>query len=152
MLYTNYQQLTLAVQFVLYSWLSHQQHHHSGLAEFLSDVICLPSSESTVADCLSLSLISTASLGVDYQDLAAQQLSSPNVSAYCPTLTGMDLQNVILAHELPSLLCDVAHRKPCTIISEGLRQTTFSIVIPMFDTLHGLPHPDVQASQCLTGE
>ena len=74
-IYTDHKPLVTALSKTSGAWTSKQQRHLSTIAETGCTIEYLPGKQNAVADALSRVEISTILLGVNYQDLAAAQLT-----------------------------------------------------------------------------
>ena len=71
------------------SWTSRQQRHLSTIAETCCTIEYLPGKQNAVPDALSRVEISTIQLGVNYQDLAAAQLTDPETEDAKTSITNL---------------------------------------------------------------
>ena len=74
--------------------------------------------------------------GINYQQLAADQVSDPDVQAYRTAITNLKLADVPFSDSAFSLLCDVSTGSSRPIILESWRRL-------ISDTIHALAHPTV---------
>ena len=80
--------------------------------------------------------------GINYQQLAADQVSDPDVQAYRTAITNLRLADVPFSDGAFSLLCDVSTGSSRPIIPESWRRR-------VFDTIHALAHPGARTTKRL---
>ena len=110
----------------------HQTRHMSFIEEFTNDIRHIKGEENITADTLSwvFSLCSLSS-GLDFDKLAIEQASCPDIAALRQTKTSLVLQSV--PHGESLILCDVSLGRPRPVIPLSLQFSVFS-------ALHGLAH------------
>lgn len=152
-IFTDHQPLAQAVQHTSDPWSSQQQRHLSDLAEFVVDVIYLPSSCNTSADALSCSSVSSVSLGVHFSWLAMSNApllktgpcGLPSLDSTLLTSALFLVENKDITSHHNTLLCDLSMGVPRPVVPSTASHH-------IFDLLHGLSHPGVRSSQWLMGD
>ncbi|KAF0030341.1 hypothetical protein F2P81_017072 [Scophthalmus maximus] len=123
-------------------WSAHQQRHLSYISEFTTDLQHVAGKNNHVADCLSRAVAGAVHLGLDYNRMAADQTTDPDVQLLRTSTTGPQIEDVFFGDAGTTLLCDVSTGSPRPIIPTGWRRQ-------VFDAIRGLSHPGSKASQRL---
>ncbi|KAF0027099.1 hypothetical protein F2P81_019840 [Scophthalmus maximus] len=121
-------------QWVAELWSARQQRHLSYISEFTKDLQHVAGKNNHVADCLSRALAGAVHLGLDYNHIAADQTTDPDVQLLRTSTTGPQIEDVFFGDAGTTLLCDVSAGSPRPIIPTGWRRQ-------VFDGIHGLSHP-----------
>ena len=106
------------------------------ISQFTSDIRYVKGSENTAADALSRITINSASSTIDFQAIALAQQSS---LAFKQILL---LSTFVPFHYHLLIICDMSSSCPRPYIPESFRRS-------VFDSLHGLSHPGIRATQKL---
>lgn len=88
---------------------------------------------------VSLGLLISVSLGINFNDLILQQQQSDEIHPTLTAVTSMHLADVVVTQGRPSLLCELSSGTPHPVIPPGTQ-------CQVFDLLHGLSHFGVSAS------
>ena len=98
--------------------------------------------DNLVADTLSRANIDSIQLGIDYCGMAADQRDDPEVQALRTATSSLQVEDIPFGVQGVTLLCDTStgHARP--IVPAGWRRQ-------VFDLVHGLSHPSVQATRKL---
>ena len=142
--FVDHKPLAFAMAKTSEPWSARQQRHLSAVSEFTTDVRHVAGKNNLVADCLSRASISTVQLGLDYNEMAADQLMDSELQALRTGESSLELQDVTFHHSGTPLLCDVSMGKPRPLVPAGWRRR-------VFDAVHSLSHPGVKASVKLVG-
>ncbi|XP_066984720.1 uncharacterized protein [Macrobrachium rosenbergii] len=124
---------------------SRQQRYLAAIVEFTCTIKYLPSRKNPVADALSRIEINAVQLGIDYEDLAQEQSTDPEVPAYRTAITSLKWKNVPLAPGGPTLLSNVSLGHPRLLVPASHRCLVFNII-------HGLSHPSSRTTVKLLAE
>ncbi|CAL9694266.1 unnamed protein product [Knipowitschia caucasica] len=125
-------------------WSGRQQRQLSATSEYTTDIQHVAGRENVVADCLSRAVAGSVHLGLDYAEMAADQVADPEVQSYRTAPTALRVQEVVFEDANATLLCDVSMGKPRTLVPETWRRR-------VFNTIHSLSHPGVKAYAKLVG-
>ena len=120
-----------------------QQRHLSTIAETCCTIEYLPGKQNAVADALSRVEISTIQLGVNYQDLAAAQLTDPESEDTKTSITNLRWKVVKIGET--SLLCDISTGRPRPFVPKCFRRN-------IFEMIHTLSHPSIRATYSAAGD
>lgn len=135
-LYTDHKPLTSAL-FNNADRSPRQSRHLSFIAEFTSDIQHVKGKHNVVADTLSrIDVISYPQ--IDFHQLAADQASSQEITAYRSSITNLSFQQVPFGNV--SLLCDVSQGKPRPVLP---KEWTFRV----FQAIHSLSHAGPRPTQ-----
>jgi len=140
-LYTDHKPLTFAIASNA-DRSPRQTRHLSYIAEFTTDLQHVKGKQNFVADALSrVSAVSLAALheGVDYTKMADEQMNDPEIPAYRTSITGLIFENIPVGSTEKKLLCDVSTNQIRPVVPSSMRRQ-------VFDNLHNLSHPGVNAS------
>ena len=143
--YTDHMPLTFAFAKISDPWSARQQRHLAAISEFTTCVRHMSGKSNAVADALSRTTIAAVQAllpGIDYAALAAAQLGDEELPAYRTAISGLVLEDIPLSSTDKTLLCDVSTGHPRPIVPAAWRRH-------IFDTVHGLAHPSVRATQTL---
>ena len=122
--------------------VARQQRHLSYISEFSTDLQHVAGKDNQVADCLSRAVVGAVHLGLDYNCIAADQTTDPDVQLLRTSTTGLKIEDVVFSDASTTLLCDVSTGSPRPIIPTGWRRK-------VFDAIHGLSDPGSKESQRL---
>ena len=140
--FVDHKSLTFAMAKVAEPWSARQQRHLSYISEFTTDLQHVAGKDNQVADCLSRAVVEAVHLGLDYNCIAADQTTDPDVQLLRTSTTGLKIEDVVFSDAGTTLLCDVSTGSPRPIIPTGWRRQVFGAI-------HGLSHPGSKASQRL---
>ena len=140
--YVDHKPLTFAMVKVAEPWSARQQRQLSFISEFTTDIQHVAGKHNPVADCLSRAITGAVHFGVDYDCMAADQISDPDVQALRTAETGLRLEDVAFGAAGTTLLCDVSTGQTRPVVPTGWRRQ-------IFDAVHGLSHPGKRPSQKL---
>ena len=140
--YVDHKPLTFAMVKVSEPWSARQQRQLSFISEFTTDIQHVAGKHNPVADCLSRAITGAVHFGVDYDCMAADQISDPDVQALRTAETGLRLEDVAFGAAGTTLLCDVSTGQTRPVVPTGWRRQ-------IFDAVHGLSHPGKRPSQKL---
>ena len=116
-----------------------QTRHMSFISEFSTDVRHVSGKDNVVADALSRPDISAIYLPtIDYRQLAADQATSEEITAYKTSITGLRFDDV--QFDDCTVLCDVSMGKPRPVIPKEWTKK-------VFDAIHGLAHAGSRPTQ-----
>ena len=127
------------------AWSDRQQRQLSRIAEFNCILEHIPGKENHVADALSRFPITSVSLGINYDDLAAVQASDPETKAARTSITALQWEDISYLPNGSTILCDVSTGRPRPLIPQALRKKVFQLI-------HGLAHPSPQSTVKLMTE
>uniref|UniRef100_A0A669EDT9 Gypsy retrotransposon integrase-like protein 1 n=1 Tax=Oreochromis niloticus TaxID=8128 RepID=A0A669EDT9_ORENI len=137
--YVDHKPLTFAMSKVSDPWSGRQQRQLAAISEFTTDIQHVAGKSNCVADCLSRALVSPVYVGIDFDAMAADQRADPDVLALRSEQTGLVLEDRPVWNGGPSLLCDVSTGRLRPVVPLSWRRR-------VFDSVHALSHPGVQAS------
>ena len=140
--FVDHKPLTFAMAKVAEPWSARQQRHLSYISEFTMDLQHVAGKDNQVADCLSRAVAGAVHLGLDYNRMAADQTTDPDVQLLSVSTTGLKIEDVVFGDAGTTLLCDVSTGSPRPLIPTGWRRQAF-------DAIHSLSHPGSKASQRL---
>ena len=132
---TDHKPLVTALSKTSDAWTSRQQRHLSTFAETCCTIEYLPGKQNAVADALSRVEISTIQLGVNYQDLAAAQLTDLETEDAKTSITNLRWKVVKIGET--SLLCDISTGRPRPFVPKCFRRNIFDpYLIPPVHPCH----------------
>jgi hypothetical protein len=143
--YTDHMPLTFAFAKLADPWSARQQRQLATISEFTTCLQHVSGKSNIVADALSRTTIAAVHAllpGVDYAALAIAQRQDAELPDYRTAISGLVLQDVPLGPVGKTLLCDVSTGHPRPIVPTSWRRH-------VFDTVHGLSHPSMRATQTL---
>lgn len=79
--FVDHKPLTFAMAKTSEPWSARQQRHLSAISEFTTDIRHIAGKHNTVADCLSRAQVATVHLGVDFAEMAGDQLADSEVQS-----------------------------------------------------------------------
>ena len=113
------------------------------IVQFTSDIRYIKGSENAAADSLSRVVVgAVTSNAIDFHAMALAQQSDKELSDLQAGTTSLILQAFPLPSTDATLICDTSTGNPRPYVPESFRRR-------IFDSLHGLAHPGVRASQKL---
>nr|VZI46589.1 unnamed protein product [Spirometra erinaceieuropaei] len=135
----------LKLQLALWSQGPREISHLDYISQFTTDIRHIDGPKNEVADMLSRPSLSSLQLshGIDRCAMAAEQQR-----VGCPgdeSVSGLQLKDVPLTTGSGTILCDVSTPFHRPFVSASMRRA-------VFQTLHGLSHPGIRASQKLLAE
>jgi cleavage and polyadenylation specificity factor subunit 1 len=140
---TDHKPLTFALDARADRHSPRQVRHLDYVAQFTSDIRYIRGADNTAADALSRVIVnaitSTTSLPVDFHAMALAQKSDEDLQAGTNSLI---LQPIPLPTTDVTLICDTSTGSPRPFVPESFRRI-------IFDSLHGLAHPGIRATQKL---
>ena len=147
-LYTDHKPLTFAISKISDPWSPRQQRHLAYISEFTTDVRHIEGKNNTVADTLSrdgISAIKAPLHGVDYEAMAAAQLTDDGIANMRSAPTGLVVREIPLNTNGPSIYCDVSTGRPRPLVPDTWQRT-------VFDAVHGLSHPSIRTTRKMIAE
>ena len=142
--FVDHKPLTFAMAKTSEPWSVQQQRQLSAISEFATDIQHVAGKDNLVADCLSRAQFATVHLGMDYAEMAADQLTDSEVQALRTAESSLRLENVTFQNGGVTLFCDVSTDKPRPVVLAAWHRR-------VFDVVHSLSHPGVKASVKLVG-
>uniref|UniRef100_A0AAV2KQ35 ribonuclease H n=1 Tax=Knipowitschia caucasica TaxID=637954 RepID=A0AAV2KQ35_KNICA len=136
--------LTFAMAKSTEPWSGRQRRQLSAISEYTTDIQHVAGKDNVVADCLSRAVAGSVHLGLNYAEMAADQVADPEVQSYRTAATALRVQEVVFDAANAMLLCNVSMGKPRPLVPAAWRRR-------VFNTIHGLSHPGVKASAKLVG-
>ena len=142
--------LTFALSTASDKYTPRQIRHLDYIAQFTTVIRHVPGLNNPVADALShnavCALHSTQPPSIDLQVLADAQAGDPEIHALqnSPT-TSLRLTPIPLPASTSTIICDISAGAPRPFVPSSLRRT-------VFNALHSLSHPGMQATQQLIKE
>ena len=137
--YTDHKPLTFAMSKVSDQWSARQQRQLSFISEYTTDIQHVSGQDNPVADALSRAFVNALHEGVDFQAMAREQQSDPEIHAYRTSITGCQFQDVPVGNAGLTLLCDVSTGKQRPVVPQSWRRR-------VFDAVHGLSHPAIRTT------
>lgn len=137
--FTDHKPLTFAMSKVSEPWSSRQTRHLSYISEFTTDIQHISGSENPVADALSRNTIAALHEGVNFESMAHEQQKDPEIPDYRTAITGLNLQDIAVGSSGMRLLCDTSGDTIRPVVPISMRRQ-------VFDTIHNLSHPGVNAT------
>ena len=138
-IFTDHQPLVHAFTKSRDAWSARQQRQLSAIAEFGCTIQYVPGRTNPVADALSRIVIDSVHLGIDYNEMAAQQELDPETNAYRTAVTSLVWRDIPFSDSGRTLLCDISTGRPRPLVPATLRRKVFNII-------HGLSHPSGRAT------
>lgn len=145
--FTDHKPLTYALHTQSDRHSPRQQRHLDYISQFTSSIRHVHGKNNTVADALSRietnSLISNKPPVVDFPAMATAQVEDPQIRALqSSSSSSLVVEAVPLANSSTPLYCDISTGFQRPLVSLAWRRT-------VFDSLHGLSHPGIRATQKL---
>ncbi|KAL1256232.1 hypothetical protein QQF64_011777 [Cirrhinus molitorella] len=137
--FVDHKPLTFAMAKVAEPWSARQQRQLSYISEFTTDLQHVTGKNNHVADCLSRAVVGVVHLGLDYNHMAVDQTTDPEIQSLKTSTTGLQIENVVFDDVGTTLLCDVSTGKPWPIVPTQWRRQ-------VFNAIHDLSHPGTKAS------
>lgn len=147
-IFTDHKPLIFAFAKVSDPWSARQQRHLTAISEFTTCIKHIAGKSNVVADALSRGVINAVrdiSQGVDFTAMAAAQRVDEEIQATYTSITGMDVQEIQLGNNGPSLLCDTSTGQPRPVVPVQFRRA-------VFDAIPGLSHPSIRTTQKLVSD
>uniref|UniRef100_A0AAV2JZV2 Gypsy retrotransposon integrase-like protein 1 n=1 Tax=Knipowitschia caucasica TaxID=637954 RepID=A0AAV2JZV2_KNICA len=142
--FVDHKPLTFGMAKTSEPWSSLQQRHLSAISELTTDIQHVAGKNNLVADCLSCAPVATVHLGIDYAEMAADQLTDLGVQGLRTADSSLKLEDVDFQNSGAALLCDISMDRPRPVVPATWRRR-------IFDAVHSLSHPGVKASVKLVG-
>jgi transposase InsO family protein len=139
-IYTDHKPLLTAMVKVTDPWSAVQIRHLTYISEYTTDFQHLEGKKNVVADALSRIEINAVHTGIDYEQMARDQLQDPELPAYRTAITNLRFEDVQFSPGGAKLCCDTSTGTPRPLVPAIWRKR-------VFDILHGLSHPGVRTSQ-----
>ena len=92
-------------------WSNRQQRHLSYISEFTTDIQYVRGEDNSIADVLSRATISEVHLGIDYKEMAKDQLDD-EIQAYRTSPSSLQVVDVPFGDDKTTLLCDIYTGQP----------------------------------------
>ena len=121
-----------------------QLRHLDFISQFTSDIRHIQGRLNPVADALSrveLNAVESSSPTIDSEAMALAQDNCEFLSVESPHHS-LTLHSFSLPHSTNYIICDVSHGTPRPVVPPAFRKV-------VFDSLHGLSHPGIRATQKL---
>ena len=147
-IYTDHKPLKQAFHKSSDPWSPRQQRHLSYISEFTTDIHHLSGKDNVVADNLSrppIATVTTSLSGLDFRQMAADQLTDNNVHCFRSAVTDLKFQDIPIDDSQLSLLCDISTGKPRPVVPETWKRK-------VFEALHNMGHPSVRLTNRLAKE
>nr|VZI50094.1 unnamed protein product [Spirometra erinaceieuropaei] len=143
--FTDHKPLTLALRSHSDKYNPREIAHLNYISQFTTDIRHIDGTKNEVADMLPRPSLSSLQLsyGIDLCAMAAEQHR-----VGCPddeSVSGLQLKDVPLTTGSGTILCDVSTLSHRPFVPASMRRV-------VFQTLHGLSHPGIRASQKLLAE
>jgi hypothetical protein len=126
------------------AWSPRQQRTLSTISVNPDTIEFLPDKRNVVADALSRAPVAAVLPGIDYEQLAAEQLTDEECIATRTAITGLRLENIKFGENV--ILCDTSTGRPRPLVPLAISTEDFR------SDLIGLAHPSVRASRKLVAE
>nr|VZI35905.1 unnamed protein product [Spirometra erinaceieuropaei] len=144
-IFTDHKPLTFAIRSHSDKYSPREISHLDYISQFTTDIRHIDGPKNVVADMLSRPSLSSLQLshGIDLCAMAAEQQR-----VGCPgdeSVSGLQLKDVPLTTGSGTILCDVSTPFHRPFVPASMRRA-------VFQTLHGLSHPGIRASQKLLAE
>nr|VZI41019.1 unnamed protein product [Spirometra erinaceieuropaei] len=144
-IFTDHKPLTFAIRSHSDKYSPREISHLDYISQFTTDIRHIDGPKNEVADMLSRPSLSSLQLshGIDLCAMAAEQQR-----VGCPgdeSVSGLQLKDVPLTTGSGTILCDVSTPFHRPFVPASMRRA-------VFQTLHGLSHPGIRASQKLLAE
>nr|VZH92197.1 unnamed protein product [Spirometra erinaceieuropaei] len=144
-IFTDHKPLTFAIRSHSDKYSPREISHLDYISQFTTDIRHIDGPKNEVADMLSRPSLSSLQLshGIDLCAMAAEQQR-----VGCPgdeSVSGLQLKDVPLTTGSGTILCDVSTPIHRPFVPASMRRA-------VFQTLHGLSHPGIRASQKLLAE
>ena len=164
-IFTDHEPLVNAIKMKSDTQSPRQARQLSSIAEHSTDIRHVAGKANVVADALSRVELSPSTEpsdnfdedevqplvcyaiegGIDYAALAQAQVDSEEVQLYRTACTGLRLKDVSFADGTFTVLCDISTGRARPIVPEAWRE-------PIFQAIHGLSHPGIEATKKLVSE
>ena len=136
--FTDHKPLSFAMSKVSEPWSARQTRQLSYISEFTTDIQHVAGQENP-ADALSRTIIAPLHEGIDFTLMARKQREDPEITDYRTSVTGLVFKDIPVGSSDMTLLCDVSTDKIRPVVPASMRR-------PVFDIIHNLSHPGVNAS------
>ena len=125
--FTNHKPLVAAIGKSTDTLTARQQRYLAFISEYTTDIQQVAGKSNIVADCLSRFCANEVSLGIDPVNMAKAQQDCDEVHAHQTSTTGLQLCDVPLSLNGPTLLCDVSTGRSRPIVPTECRHAIFDI-------------------------
>ena len=142
-LYTDHKPLVQAWKKISDPWSARQQRHLATLAEAFIEVKHVDGKRNAVADALSRFTAMEIHQTITPARLHKAQQNDDYTRDARTSITSLKLADVVIDGQ--TILCDMSMDTPRPLVPGCLRRE-------IFETLHGLSHPGIRASQKLIGQ
>ena len=147
---TDHKPLTFVLSTASDKYTPRQIRHLDYVAQFTTDIRHVAGLHNPIADALSRNAVYTLHSAqppsIDLQALADAQTGDPELRALQnSSTTSLRLQSLPLPASTSTIICDTSNGTPRPFVPSSLRRT-------VFNALHSLSHPGVQATQQLIKE
>lgn len=143
---TGYKPLTFAIKSASSKFSPRESRHLTYISEFTTDIRHVQGSANAAADALSGLTLSVScaasSTTVDFSALAAAQAQDAEIAKLRLDAGTLKVREVILPSSTVPILCDMSNGSPRPLVPSDFRRA-------VFDSLHGLSHPGIRATQHL---
>ena len=141
---TDHRPLLTALTKKSEAFSSRQQRQLSAISEFSCELEYISGENNPAADALSRITINPIQIGIDYRELASQQLSDPDIKNSENLFSSLKLENIAFDNKTV-ILCDTSTGRPRPIVPLTFRKQIFNLI-------HGLNHPSIRSSVRLITE
>ena len=142
--FTDHKPLTFSLHTRSDKHSPRQLRHLDFISQFTSDIRHIQGRLNPVADALSrveLNAVESSSPTIDLEAIALAQDNCEFLSVESPHHS-LTLHSFSLPHSTNYIICDVSHGTPRPVVPPAFRKV-------VFDSLHGLSHPGIRATQKL---
>lgn len=142
--FTDHKPLSFAMSKVSEPWSARQTRQLAYISEFTTDIQHIAGQENP-ADALSRATIAPLHEGIDFNLMAEEQKKAPETNEHYTSVTGLIFKEIPVGSSNTTLLCDVSTNRIRPVVPMSMRRS-------VFDTIHNLSHPGINASVKLVSE
>ena len=133
-IFTDHKPLTFAMSKISDPWSAQQHCQLAYISEYCTDIQHVSSKNNSVADALSHICVSDVHVdSINYTALAACQQSDVDLTSYCNTASGLNLQDIPVGSSGLIDICDISIGTPQVVVPT-------SWCWQVFDAIHNLSH------------
>lgn len=139
-IYTDHRPIVFAFSQNLEKFSPRQIRQLDFIGQFSSDIQHISGKDNVVADALSRVTSISVPSPIDYEHLAAEQLTDPTLQMLLKSkTTNLELKSLQMSANLPSVICDTSSSRIRPYVPASLQRK-------VFDQFHNLAHPGVKAT------